>query len=103
MLSFAGFRIGPLDFVVLEAEQVEAFDLSCMFRANLSQYCFDPLSREEKFPYSCRQVRRIGEGVDQRELTRIIEQCLLVMLAVMSSSKGVSSRKAETVLGWLLM
>ena len=73
VLRFVGFWVGFLDFVVLEAEQIEPFELPGVFRCQFGKLRFDLLNCVKEVANPGGSSGRFGKGIDQIKLARIVQ------------------------------
>jgi hypothetical protein len=81
-LGFARLGIGSDDFGVLEAEQIQPLGFSLVLSDQVGELGFGRLSLREDFTNCGGQRGRVGIGIDEQELTAVVEQGLLLVLTV---------------------
>src|SRR5262245_49153288 len=67
---------------MLKRQKIEPLDFAGMFRSQFGKVRFSPFCYSEKVAYLRSQPGRLGECIDERKLTGMLEQGLLFMLAV---------------------
>src|SRR5262249_54763983 len=82
LLGFVRFGVGLLNFVMLEREKIEPFDLSRVFGCELGKLGFGSLDVRENVPEAVSEIGGLRESVDQGELVGVIEEGLLFVLSM---------------------